>query len=338
MGDLEALETVLGQVGGENFAETHINPNIDAACADLSHYGWWVSDIIRAAGTRLATLTATDPTQFTEPIQQFSAASLMLGTSRMGPGIESSPADIPADKVAEHVQKARAVVEGTGTGSPPWTGQAAIAFGDDFAKLYTEGGQAVEAQRWMFNALQLIAEAHQAVYVRTRDDAIRLMQLLVNAADGLKHGLIPATLNGKEKLVLTVVAAVASVALTALNPPAGIAVAVPLISATASAVSGIVGAVPEQQATEMDIVGSSSDGLANSFDAAVTRLETEQQDRLDRIKTVLAGLADTLGGGDLRELMDGPEINDGDIPVHYDDNGNAVVDDDYLDGFNPPPH
>ena len=336
MGDLTPLETALGTVSDTNFAATQIDEKIEYVC-DTIEAADWVKDAIRAEKPRLHSLVTINPSDFTSSIQHFSAAALMLGTASSSPGIENAPGDIPADKVAEHVALAKQVVQGGGSSnSPGWTGRAATAFADDFAKLYVDGGQAVESQRWMFNAMQMLAEAHQGVYVRTREDVTALMDQLKGAAD--KMDGVFSSPSGSLKFLITVVAAVATVSLTALNPPAGISLGVPLLAASASQTALVIGASPDAAPAKGSININSPAAVSTSFSDAISKLETEQQQRLEKIQSVLSSLAGTLTATGTREILDGPEINHGNIPVHYDGNGNAVVDDGYLGRFNPPPH
>ncbi|HZE37359.1 MAG TPA: hypothetical protein VE172_00955 [Stackebrandtia sp.] len=332
MGDLEDLDTVLKRVQGDDFAGSIIDPKIDKIKSTLDNAGVadWVPDEVEGYRQLLKDLSSVNPSGFNTSITSFRAAALAVGSDGDKPTKKDGPDVNPADTVSANAARAHQTVSGDGSNdNPPWRGDSADAFGK-FIAYYTGGGQAVTSQAWMFNALELLALSHQAVYTRVRDDVTKYLDAVQKAADQ-NDGLFSSP-DGSEQFFVTVIAAVATVAATAIAPPAGVPVALSLVGATASQTASVLGSVPKGSPEQHDINANSPGAIIDSMYTAYTKMQSGRDDNLKKIKGVLSDMSTYIGNTDTRKKIVGPEVNGGKVPI----GGDGTIDPNYRKQFQPP--
>ncbi|MFD0557784.1 hypothetical protein FB566_3070 [Stackebrandtia endophytica] len=284
-------------------------------------------------GETLNDLVSVDPGAFDAAITGYSAAALMIGAEQLhDEAVEvRSPETSPDSRVTDIVQEALNTVSGMGTPADPgWTGESATNFDEKFAKYYLGPGQAVINQRWLINSLQVTMEAHRAVHARTRDDVENLLDKALEAA-GTADDLTPG---GSVKTLVTVVAAVVAVAAAGAAGTGGW----PVLAAATSGAASILGAVEPASPDEYSLAGDGTYWLFFDIQEAAGKIKTKRDDREEAIQTAVAELVGKFEETETRKKIVGPFVADadGNSPIDYDDNGNADLDDGYVDGYSPP--
>lgn len=341
MNDLEDLQTVLGKVTGEDFHKTAIDDKIDSIKSKLKgDAADWVIDMIENVRQPLKDLTQTNPSSFKSSIDLFRKCALTMGNEGNGPGNRDAPGVTPAHTVSEYVKMTRTTVTGDGTSSgPSWDGAAAAAFNNDFIKHYGPAGQASHSQYWLFSGLELLAEAHQAIYARTRDDVKQMLEAAESGAASL-DGLFKSP-DGTAKLLVTVAAAVAAVTVSVLATPAvGVPIELAVLAATSSQTAAVIGAVPATvpKPEPFDLKVANPGSLATSMRSAYDKIKSGHDQRKDDVRSTLERLSGYISQPDVRKTITGPKVNGGNDPTVPGPNGTTVIDPKYTEQFRPPAH
>lgn len=336
MSELENLQAVLGKVSGEDFNKT-IDDKIDNIKRKLKRDAAdWVFDMIEKTRQPLKDLTRVDPSAFSS---SFRACTNMLGCKVDIPTAQDDPGEIPTRTMSEYTLNAQTIVTGDGTtGGPSWDGAAARAFTEDFIKFYAADGQASLHQFWLLAVLELLVEAHQAVYTRTRDDVKKMLETAEAAAENL-DGLFKSP-DGTSQLLITTVAAVAAVAVTVAAPPAGAAVGLTLFAAMSAQTASVFGAIPKDkpQPQPFDIQAANPGSLATSMQGALGKIKSAHDKAKDDVKSTLSKLSGFINQPDTRNSLIGPKVNGGTTPVVPGPNGTTTIAPGYREQFIPPVH
>jgi hypothetical protein len=344
MSNLEEIEAILGEVSGEQFI-SRVNGKIDTLMAKLREGDGAVTEEGSGGGgidppwgstnylkECMQALCSTDPASFDPAITSLSAAALRLGAAQLrDKSVEQiSPSTTAPDKVSEYVAAALRTVAGDGTAeNPGWEGDSAEAFRDNFAKYYVGDGEAVVNQRWLLNTLQLILEAHRAVYARSRDDLEKLVDKGLEAADKATA----TTPGGSIKVVLTLIAAVTAVVVTGAGATAGL-VGLSVLAASASSGASIFGLVPDEAPKEEELDTSGTQALFFDLQRVVGTQASDMTSRLERVQSALTSLSEQLGSyNQVRDEIVGPTVT-GD----YIYGPNIAISPDWGDDFRPPPN
>jgi uncharacterized protein YukE/uncharacterized coiled-coil protein SlyX len=336
MSNLEEIEAILNDVSGEQYI-ARVNGKIDtlmqklrdgdAAVTEEGSAGWGSTNYLKEC---MQALASTDPVAFDPAITKLSAAALRLGAAQLrDKSIEQlNPGTTAPDKVSDYVAKALKTVAGDGTAEDPgWEGDSAEAFRDNFAKYYVGDGEAVVDQRWLLNSLQLIMEAHRAVYARSRDDLEKLVDKGLEAADKATA----YSPGGGVQVLLTVIAAVTSVATAAAAPGAA---ALSIVAATASAGASIVGLVPDEEPREEQLDTSGTQALFFDLQRVVGTQASDMSTRLERVQDALDSLSNQLSSyNEVRDEIVGPAVTGDHMYGPY-----LGISPEWGDDFKPPPN
>lgn len=257
-----------------------------------------------------------DPKSFNQLIERYAQMALQLGGSaEWDKSIEKAIADVPDHTVGSWAKSARDEVA-------QWKGDGPDAFVNDFIHYFETDGPAVSKQRLVLNAYQALAEAHQAIYARAREDMENLFE----------SGYAALEANSKDEVMFTlwIFAAVG----TFMAGPGGWS----LLAASTTLTASVVGA-------DTPDTGEDEFQSCCAFDAhsatwrILGTIEEKAQSKIDDVKKAVNEINDWLAvSSNLKEVA-GPIVlkDDGYAPIVYDgDGGLSELDKDYQDTFTPP--
>ncbi|HZE41177.1 MAG TPA: hypothetical protein VE172_20450 [Stackebrandtia sp.] len=332
---LDDLSSALTSVSGGDYTKSAIDDPIDHM-KDVIKAADWVKPAIEGFRQPLKDLTTVNPSSFTDAITKFRKAALMLGVDSASQGSGDGPDQNPGGTVAQHMTTVKNTVTGGGySASPPWTGDSADAFTKNFLPYYTTAdntpGQAIKNQAWMLSAMQMIVEAHQAVYVRTRQDVREMMKNASKAADQNTSDFSVFSSKDDGKFLMTIVAATLAVAVSIAAPEA---TALTIVAATATQTTTVFGAIPQENkknGERFTISADSPGGMVYDMSNALTKIQNQQKGHLKAVKDSIDALCGKISGGQTRLHMVGPMVNESKYAFPKDKAGNESNGDSPLD-------